>query len=136
MQKTAAFLKRPTSPLLVGPPWKQECSLSELLHGPDSLIYVFENFAIKNSQKWHKAQLNMVGKYNCHLLLANSRKNNNPKFKPIVTGDIWPAFQSCADVSLTFYLFTSVCNTAFICAGYAEKGREETLARQGRDAPD
>lgn len=55
--------KKPTSPLLIGPPWKQECSPSELLHGPDdSLIYVFENSAIKTSKKWRRAQLNMVGK--------------------------------------------------------------------------
>lgn len=51
-----------------------------------------------------------------------------------MTVDIWPAFQSCADVSLTFTL--SVCNITFICAGYVVKGREETLARQGRDVPD
>lgn len=40
-----------------------------------------------------------------------------------MTVDIWLAFQSCADVSLTFGLFMSVCNIAFICAGYVEKGR-------------
>lgn len=39
-----------------------------------------------------------------------------------MTVDICPAFQSCADVSLTFAL--SICNIAFICAGYVEKGRE------------
>lgn len=50
--------------------------------------------------------------------------------------DVWPVFQSCADVLLTFKLFMSVCNITFLCAGYVEKGKEETLARQRRDAPD
>lgn len=80
--------------------------------------------------------MNMVGKYNCHLLLANSGKNNKTKFKPNMIVDVWPVFQSCADVLLTFKLFMSVCNITFLCAGYVEKGKEEILARQGRDAPD
>lgn len=66
----------------------------------------------------------MVGKYNCRLMLANSKRNNKTRFKPIMTVDIWPAFQSRTDVSLMFALFMSVCNIAFICAGYVGKGRE------------
>lgn len=90
MQKTAAFLKKDYFPSSYRPPWKHECNSSELLNGPDSLMHVFENSAIKNSEKWRRAQLNTVGKYNCHLLLANSWKNNKTKCKPIMTVDMWP----------------------------------------------
>lgn len=40
-----------------------------------------------------------------------------------MTVDIWPAFQSCSDVSVTFSLLMSICNTAFFCSGYFEKGK-------------